>query len=52
MLDTSQPLLLMAYYFLNYLKRQPCLDIVEISRVQDKLVNTIKLFRRIKRKEK
>lgn len=31
---------------------QPCLDIVEISRTQDKLINDIKLFRRIKRKEK
>lgn len=50
--DTHQPVLLLLYHFLNFLKRQPCLNIVEISRIQDKLVEDIKLFRRIKRKEK
>lgn len=27
-LDTHQPVLLVLYHFLNYLKRQPCLDLV------------------------
>lgn len=48
--DTNQPVLLILYNFLNYLKKQPCLNIVEISVTQDKLISDLKLFRRIKRK--